>query len=115
MSVVVAKLRHSFMGIFIRSKMIVNKKRPPWQEVVFNVTNNLGKLSPQGGDLVQLIFLTWIRISSLHNLHLFRGATKSPSPRLSISSLNLLPLFHRQQIDLMITAFLPLMVATSFT
>ena len=53
MSVVVAKLRHSFMGIFIRSKMIVNKKRPPWQEVVFNVTNNLGKLSPQGGDLVQ--------------------------------------------------------------
>ena len=54
MSVVVAKLRHSFMGIFIRSKMIVNKKRPPWQEVVFNVTNNLGKLSPQGGDLVQL-------------------------------------------------------------
>ena len=49
------------------------------------------------------------------DLHLFRGATKSLSPRLSISSLNLLPLFHRQQIDLMITAFLPLMVATSFT
>ena len=72
MSVVVAKLRHSFMGIFIRSKMIVNKKRPPWQEVVFNVTNNLGKLSPQGGDLVQkALLMNPAMVSSFLSLLLF--------------------------------------------
>ena len=42
------------MGIFIIQKQDEHiQKRPPWQEVVFRVAENFGRLSPQGGDLVQ--------------------------------------------------------------
>ena len=42
------------MGIFIIQKQDEHiQKRPPWQEVVFRIAENFGRLSPQGGDLVQ--------------------------------------------------------------
>ena len=33
------------------------QKRPPWQEVVFRIDENCGRLSPQGGDLVQMHYI----------------------------------------------------------
>ena len=54
MSVLVAKLIRLVHGDFYCQKQNESKqKRPPWQEAVFSVANNLGRLSPQGGDLVQ--------------------------------------------------------------
>jgi hypothetical protein len=43
------------MGIFIiRNKNESKQKRLPWQEAVFSVAEKFGRLSPQGGDLVQI-------------------------------------------------------------
>ena len=56
MSVLAAKLIRLVHGDFYCQKQNESKqKRPPWQEAVFSVANNLGRLSPQGGDLVQKI------------------------------------------------------------
>ena len=54
MSVLVGKLTTLIYGDFYCQVQNESKqKRPPWQEVVFRVDENCGRLSPQGGDLVQ--------------------------------------------------------------
>jgi hypothetical protein len=62
MSVLVGKLTTLIYGDFYCQMQNESKqKRPPWQEVVFRIDENCGRLSPQGGDLVQKT----ITISSL--------------------------------------------------
>jgi hypothetical protein len=54
MSVLVGKLTTLIYGDFYCQMQNESKqKRPPWQEVVFRIDENCGRLSPQGGDLVQ--------------------------------------------------------------
>ena len=54
MSAVAAKLKQLIYGVFYLQEQNESKqKRPPWQEAVFRVAEDLGRLSPQGGDLVQ--------------------------------------------------------------
>ena len=55
MSVLVGKLTTLIYGDFYCQMQNESKqKRPPWQEVVFRIDENCGRLSPQGGDLVQI-------------------------------------------------------------
>ena len=58
MSVLVGKLTTLIYGDFYCQVQNESKqKRPPWQEVVFRIDENCGRLSPQGGDLVQIDYL----------------------------------------------------------
>jgi hypothetical protein len=58
MSVLVGKLTTLIYGDFYCQMQNESKqKRPPWQEVVFRIDENCGRLSPQGGDLVQKTFI----------------------------------------------------------
>ena len=53
MSVLAAKLIRLIYGdIYLQEQNESKQKRPPWQEAVFRLVENLGRLSPQGGDLV---------------------------------------------------------------
>jgi len=50
----VAKLRTFIYGDFyLRRQNERKQKRLPWQETVFTIADKVGRLSPQGGDLVQ--------------------------------------------------------------
>ena len=54
MSVLAAKLIQLIYGDFYCSQQDKDKqKRPPRQEGVFSIAGKFGRLSPQGGDLVQ--------------------------------------------------------------
>ena len=54
MSVLAAKLIRLIYGdIYLQEQNESKQKRPPWQEVVFRIARDFGRLSPQGGDLVQ--------------------------------------------------------------
>ena len=56
MSVLAAKLIQLIYGDFYCSQQDKDKqKRPPRQEGVFSVAGKFGRLSPQGGDLVQIL------------------------------------------------------------
>jgi len=55
----VAKLRTLIYGDFYLQRQNERKqKRLPWQETVFNIADKGGRLSPQGGDLVQKSILS---------------------------------------------------------
>jgi hypothetical protein len=66
MSVLVGKLTTLIYGDFYCQMQNESKqKRPPWQEVVFRIDENCGRLSPQGGDLVQILTKSHMNLSEI--------------------------------------------------
>ena len=73
----VAKLRALIYGDFCLQRQNERKqKRLPWQETVFTIADKVGRLSPQGGDLVQtsLIRLLPPHLSRIIEIHGWHGA-----------------------------------------
>ena len=98
MSVLVGKLTTLIYGDFYCQVQNESKqKRPPWQEVVFRVDENCGRLSPQGGDLVQ-IHSSVIRVNSNH-LSVIHLQIIKISLHYSAVVSNLLPVYSSKSLD----------------